>query len=784
MSGWRLVRERARLADTAVAGSAVLLAGACVIPLFTDLRWVAPAVVTVVVIALLGAASRGLGMPAPMVPIVQVLGLVLTVTTMFATEEAWARLLPTTEAWNVLRALLRQGLLDAQTFAAPVPPFPGLVLVAVGGIGLVALSTDTLFVSVRGPILAGLPLLALYLVPAVISASGAPWWSFAPAAVGWLLILAADQRERVRDWGGLPATTRVRGLSAAARLVGLGAITAATVVGILVPASASAPWRTGDGSGGGTSATGGAVVLDPLVSMRRNLVQANDTEVLTYRTQAPDPSYLRVSVLETFDGATWRPRTGLESGRDSGVALPGNVLSASVAAGGTPRVTGGDSFTYDISVTNLQNTYLPLPYPLSEVTDVSGMADDWRIDPGTGTAFSGGAAATGVSYRVAALEPRIESGQLRGADAATGGFWPLLSLPGNLPPRISAIAERVTADASTPYDKALALQRWFTSDGGFTYSTSVRSGAAADYIAEFLDDRVGYCEQFAGAMAVMARTLGIPSRVVVGFTQGSRAEDGTWQVTVRDAHAWPELWFDGVGWARFEPTPRSDATVQAPAYAPDPENAIPRGADDTAATALPEGLDALSADRSVDRSLPVRGILAALSLVALVVLALPMASRIVRRRRRLRGREYSRTVEGAWAEIGDLAVDLGQPWSASATPRQASDRLARGMHDTAADALRRVRREVERVRYARPTAGTGATEQAEAVRADVRVVSRELRHRVRWQARVAAYCWPSSERRRQRSSMRSMKPEDVVGLGADGLVGASASSAGRAPKAE
>jgi transglutaminase-like putative cysteine protease len=782
MSGWTLVRERARIADTLVAASAVLLATACLIPLFVNLRWVLPTLAVLVVISTLGAVSRGLGMPVPFVPIVQALGLVLTVTAMFAASEAWARIVPTTQAWDVLRALLQRGLLDAQTFAAPVPTFPGMVLLAAGGVGLVALSTDTLFVSVRAPLLAGVPLLAMYLAAALTLDSGGPWWAFPLPAAGWLLILAADQRDSIRRWGGLTATTRIRGLSTGARRTGLVAIALASIIAVVLPMRGSMPWDSGTGSGPGTATASGPVILDPLVSMRRSLIQATDTEVLSYRTQAENPSYLRVSVLETFDGTTWRPREGLESGRDGGVALPANVLSAFIAVNDSNRVRGGDSFAYDITVTSLQNTFLPLPYPVSQIDDSGGLGTDWSLDPSTGVAFSADTAATGRSYRVSALDPRIQSGQLRGAAAAKGDFWPQLNLPGGMTPRIKELAREVTASAQTPYDKAVALQRWFTRDGGFTYSTSVKSGADADYIAEFLDERVGYCEQFAGAMAIMARSLGIPSRVVVGFTQGSRDEDGVWHVTVRDAHAWPELWFEGVGWARFEPTPRSGATVFTPEYARADAGDIPAGGDDTRGLLDTEGFDPVEVDRTPGLALPLGPLAALALLIALALLAMPLARRLVRRRRRLHARQYAAVVDGAWAEVGDLAIDHGQPWSEFSTPRQAAERLSRGMGEPAAAALRRLRQEVEQVRYAPEAGAGGSAERAEAVRADVRMVASELRARVRWQTRIAAYCWPSSERRRQRSSMRSMKPE--VAPGAAGFTGAGVSSAGRAPNAE
>jgi hypothetical protein len=99
----------------------------------------------------------------------------------------------------------------------------------------------------------------------------------------------------------------------------------------------------------------------------------------------------------------------------------------------------------------------------------------------------------------------------------------------------------------------VTLQDWFRSE--FTYSIDVPPGHGNSAIEAFLEDRVGYCEQFAGTFAAMARTLGIPARVAVGFTQGEQQDDGSYLVLGRKAHAWPEVWFDDYGWVPFEPTP-------------------------------------------------------------------------------------------------------------------------------------------------------------------------------------------------------------------------------------
>ena len=122
--------------------------------------------------------------------------------------------------------------------------------------------------------------------------------------------------------------------------------------------------------------------------------------------------------------------------------------------------------------------------------------------------------------------------------------------------RVWEQARVLTRGASTPYDVTLAVERWFRSGGGFTYDEEPpRSADQLPPLADFvLRGKRGYCQHFAGAMALMLRFLGVPARVAVGFTGGSR-RDGVWRVTDHDAHAWVEVWFDGWGWLPFDPTP-------------------------------------------------------------------------------------------------------------------------------------------------------------------------------------------------------------------------------------
>jgi hypothetical protein len=116
------------------------------------------------------------------------------------------------------------------------------------------------------------------------------------------------------------------------------------------------------------------------------------------------------------------------------------------------------------------------------------------------------------------------------------------------------VARRVSRNATTPYGAVLALESWFRQTGGFRYDESPPRVQGPPLEAFVTRTKAGYCQHFAGAMALMLRLLGVPARVAVGFTSGTR-KDGAWVVTDHDAHAWVEVWFAGQGWIPFDPTP-------------------------------------------------------------------------------------------------------------------------------------------------------------------------------------------------------------------------------------
>jgi transglutaminase-like putative cysteine protease len=155
------------------------------------------------------------------------------------------------------------------------------------------------------------------------------------------------------------------------------------------------------------------------------------------------------------------------------------------------------------------------------------------------------------------------------------GRW--TELPDDLDPRIGQIAQEWTADASSAYDKVLAIQRHFHSDG-FTYSTDVDVADDADALLTFLTQtKAGFCQQYATAMAVLVRELGLPARIAVGYQAGTLQNDGSYLVQTKDAHAWVEVFFEGYGWLQFEPTPgHGTHPNQQPGTYLNPEEPAPR----------------------------------------------------------------------------------------------------------------------------------------------------------------------------------------------------------------
>ena len=251
-------------------------------------------------------------------------------------------------------------------------------------------------------------------------------------------------------------------------------------------------------------------------------------------------SYWRLSALSAFDGTKW----GLPE-------VPLGEVSGPLPAGVEVGVNG-EIVTQTFEITGLDGQLLPTAFaPVRVVVDGP---DGILFDAEGSTLVTMSEAAVGLEYTVDSLMPRYDVAELRAANAAPSGSRAErhLALPADFPVELAEQARSVAAGATTRYDQAIALQNWFRD---FTYDVSFSAGHGHDAMVEFVTERRGYCEQFAGTFAAFARVLGLPSRVAVGFTPGEHGADGRYHVRGEHAHSWPEIYFEGVGWVPFEPTP-------------------------------------------------------------------------------------------------------------------------------------------------------------------------------------------------------------------------------------
>lgn len=756
---------RARL--TVFAALASLMAAAALLPLASPRGWYVKALLCVVFQAGVGAAARRVPLARPLTVVAQLLVSLLMLTVMFASHQAIGRVLPGPQVFRQFGQLVRDGMSDVTDFATPAPVTPGIKFLLIGGVLLIALAVDAIAVTYNSAAPSGLPLLALYAVAAGLGGGGHKQLYFAVAAAGYLLLLLAEGRDRLSRWGRVfGGAPRQGGWAGAAsggaplapvrtgRRIGAVALGIAVVLPFALPQHSGGVLGAGGGGGGdGPGGRGGQVsAIRPEVALQDYLNQPDNREVLTYKTDSSDIEgmYLRILSLDRFDGASWSPS------KDDQLDIPEQLPPPQGQAADVKFASIDTTVSVD---KGYAQGWLPMPYPASSV-QVDG---DWRYEPeGRMVIGAHGQTTSGLQYQVTSMQLDPTAAQLAAAPPATGKIAGQYErVPGSLPSVVADTARQVTQSATSDYQRALDLQQYFTS-GRFVYDTTAESGTGVDAIARFLKTKRGFCVHFAFTMAAMARTLHIPARVAVGFTPGTLSADGSMSVGFKDAHAWPELYFEGIGWTRFEPTPYRGSP---PSYTVANSTAGGSSTTDptqhgTGSTARPAptassqcGADGhlgpVTCDNAVaagagghHRShiwwLPLSWwtlVYGLIILLVLLVLLLPLIWRTNARSSRLGGgREKSEgLVLSAWREVLDTGWDYGIPPDESETPRRAMARLvAEGrLSGSAAMAATSLATAVERTLYApRPQAATGLAAAARAIHAGLQAsASRGARFR-------------------------------------------------------
>ncbi|MEU9231731.1 transglutaminaseTgpA domain-containing protein [Streptomyces subrutilus] len=776
---------RARV--TLFAALATLLTAWSLVPLVESAGWLLQAALLLAVQSAVGAGARRVPLARSLTVAAQLLVSLLILAVLFAGKGESTGSGPLAYLVTDFGALYQRGAQDVSEFAIPAPLTDGIRLLLVSGVLLIGLLVDTLAVTLRTAAAAGLPLLALYSVAAGLSGGGdASWFAFLLAGCGYLMMLLSESRDRLAQWGrvfGAPPRERI---SAASGLGGgkEGRLTApvrtgrrigAMALGLALAVPAALPSLGGGllgGTGEGEAADGGVggtiSAVNPLISLQSNLNAQDNRVVLKYRTDNPQQGeqYLRILALDEFNGIKWEA-----SGRalaDVPERLPNPPgLSGDVRQGAAEvqtNVSAAQTYT---------QRYLPMPYPATSV-DIEGK---WRFEPAGRTLVGDQLGkdrfqnVQGAQYSVRSLLLKPTAQQLRSApepDPAVRAEY--TKLPDNLPPVVGDTARQVTRGAADDYTRAVKLQDFFAVNGGFRYNTKTASGTGPQAVARFLADKEGFCIHFAFSMAAMSRSLGIPARVAVGFTPGERQSDGSVNVSMRDAHAWPELYFEGVGWTRFEPTPRSGINVpdysrpqaptvqpSIPAPLPSQGAAQPSAAPSKAEDCPPElkklgecGAAAPRQSASGGGGPSVPAVLGWAGVV-LAVLGLPLLPLLWRGRVRAR-RLGAGEVPAAWRELGDAAWDVGVRPDEALSPRRAAARVVElGRLDAEAGAaVHRVAGALERALYAPP----GAAVSYEGLADDVLLARAGLLAGVGRPGRLRALLLPRSAARLAWSASR------------------------------
>ncbi|WP_322411587.1 DUF3488 and transglutaminase-like domain-containing protein [Microbacterium invictum] len=687
-----------RAADLLLTAGVFAALIAALLPLMRVVRptgWLLGTLVIVAAVLATGYVARRFRLPAVAVSLIEVLVWAAFVTAVFFRDTAFLLVIPTVETFREIPDVLSAAGEEIALGVAPLAPSGPLALLIVGATGLLAVVIDHVVLTARMPLLAGVGLIAVSLIPAIAVPAEIDVVAFALLAAAILFLIRTDTR--MREEPATTEATRATGVSATAVGIGAIAVVVALVATPLLPQPTIRPGSGELGPGPGIDAT---------LQLGDDLRRPREVEVLRMRSDAPTPPYLRATTLTEFTGAVWEP--------DSGRSYPLDSAEALTALPVDPEIEVAE-YSTTVEIRNLNSTWLPVSYPATVIDGLDGV---WGAFPYNRTVEARQGGTQGQDYEVTSSVPRPTLEQIRARSAGGEGVRAdTLGLPADLPPIVGELAAEVTAGAASDYDALLALQSWFRGTD-FRYSLDAPveegfDGSGAEAVAQFLEVREGYCIHYASAFALMARTLDMPSRIVVGYLPGTSTGDAVefqtvYSVMSGQLHAWPEIYFDGVGWIPFEPTnglgqpTRFSPETSAPGETADGADAAPEA---SAPADVPDAVDpdtgepltpdagTAAPDAEVD-ALPTVAVVFAV----LVVLGIPLLVRDLRRRQQVSGARAG-DAAAAWAVVQDTAIDLGIPSPVSESPRALGSRLV-GEAGAPSEAMGVLIGAIERASYA------------------------------------------------------------------------------------
>jgi hypothetical protein len=651
--------RRARSAPATVALACLTLASAAGFGrIFATGAWAGPVIVTILAAHAAAAAGRWRRLPAV---VVLAGGAVVTglVGVYLVMPGHLSHALPLGGEWAAVHRALAAAVPGIHTLVPPVPARAGFVLLAAWVSGVAAVVGDWLAFRLGFALAAIVPGATVFTITAILGTIGGRTAAVMLEVVAALAFLAAHQAtvgSQVALWFGNRRRGARRWATSAGVTFGAVALLGALVVAPLstgTEGNGTLGWRGAHGS------SGDRITPNPLDQLRTRLLQESDTPVMTVK--AGVASYWRLTSLDTFNGYEWQADHAYQS---FGTDLPG-----------VPRPAKGVRLIVDqFHIQNLDSIWVPSAF--DPVAVEGGTRVTW--DPVSGSLISAAPTSNGQTYKVVAEESLagLRPGELARRPPPPASIAGRYTQLPPLPADVVSLARSITAGARTEYGKAYALEQYFHGPQ-WTYSTDPPADDSVNALTAFLFDfHTGFCQQYAGSYAVLARVVGLPTRVAVGFQEGKLGPGGIYQVTDADAHAWPEVYFSGVGWVPFEPTPgrqvpgaaaytgstgfyapasSSGATVPPAAAAPPPVPAHfggPTGARPTAAQASRGGGATAPVAKGSSVLVPVG--LAAAALAG--ALALWMGATVGgrrwrwRRRRRRAARHTGVAVRAAWEE--------------------------------------------------------------------------------------------------------------------------------------
>jgi hypothetical protein len=729
----------------------VLLAAVAYEPVFRSwTSFAAPVAGAAVLSSLLAVVLKRRRVPMRFAVLASLVGAAIFLAYTVLVDELTAGVVPGADTIEGLRTGLRRGWQQVLDGTLPVADSTPTLVWLTAVTWIVAHLTTDLVQRTRLVALPIAPPLVLFglSLPLVSTTAEPPWWlvvAFLGLSLLAVLVRAVPDARTMRDLGGAAngvAEFHSRSVLSARLRLGV-----PIIVVCLVLAPLAAVVLTGDDPFDPrdlrNDVTVPEIVSDPLGQLKGQI--ETSPPAAAFRVTFPSPNdaieVQRVSVLhlDQYDGVRWLSASTF--GVDGGVLEP------------TEPFPQGRDVTQTYTIADVEDPWLPVAAVPMQI-DLSSVA----YDPDSGDLLAPDRV-SGLTYRVESRVSQPTADDLANATPTEDPAYARYEvLAGIVPPDLVDVATEAVAGSTSPADSVLRLEQYLATN--FRYDPEAAAGHSYGRLARFLtEERRGTAEQFAASFAVLARSLGLPARVVVGY-KVVEVDEGVVTpidfVTSRQYHAWVEVHFDELGWVSFDPTPEaSDAALPQddPVTAPATTVAPPR---DSGGSATPQEAGPSEGLPEPDPETPSwssRAVLyggGAAGGLLLVLLGAALVVLVGKRRRRTRRRtapEPADQIVGAWDEVLDRLVEMRFPIATAMTPRDVARAGTATYGAPAAEPLESLAPAVSRAVFAERAPGTDAAVRAWEYTAEFeRNLAATLTRRQRLRARLS----PRPFRRRDR----------------------------------